>query len=426
MKFYKKLLTSSKGVTLIETILGLAMFSISLFLFYLIFFSFRVQSEAETKRLNIERIGLGIQKTSLTIVDIFTNICTNSPGSNFAWGWRHPNCSSTSIFPNLSSSGNSLVLTYNYNGNSLSIDQLNTLRTEIATNFNFCIVNHPSNTQTVITCPFAINARYCLSTSTDCNNVSQTTPISPHTAGQSYNYITNRIISLIVEYDDVGPKGDIIQHRIGNTAEYNKPYFIDFGSYYMSLLEKNKQKYIDIYNALRKYEITRRVVESQNSAPTGLNEVDDYFIPWVFQITANSLTNANTSCNNSSCSNIFSPDYWNTTLTSTNMLTYTLNTINYLLGNTRSYMIDVFGNPIGIELLVDMSRYNGTTCRSLYSPTVGSNCLRVNPLPPSPRPNYASVWSVRPPFIGYIYADFCHDLSNTQFDSCRMVIVYVN
>lgn len=417
-------LLNKNGFSVIEIIIGLALFAISSLLFILTFFSFKSYTDAENKRLNIEKLGIAIQKTSQTIVDIFTSICTNSPTNNLRWGWLHTNCSGTSIFPTLSSSGNSLVLTYNYNGDRLSPSQLNTLQTEIATNFNFCSVSHPSNTQTVITCPFAINARYCLATSTNCNSNTQTIQTSPHTAGQSYDYITNRIISLVVEYDDVGPRGSVIQHRIGNTSEHNRPYFVDFGSYYMSMMEKNKQKFIDIYNALRKYEITRRVVESQN--PNGLNEIDDYFIPWAFQITASSLSNANTSCNNSSCSNITSPAYWDNGISSTNMLIYTQNVINYLLGGTRSYMIDVFGNPIAVELLVDMSRYNGSTCRSLYTPSIGTNCLRVNPLPSTPRPNYASSWSVRPPFMGYIYSEFCHDLSNTQFDSCRMVVVYVN
>lgn len=415
---------NNKGFSLIEVVLSVAIFSLLILVFGLFFISFSKNVEVNKQRLQIEQLGIGIQKSAKLIIDIYTPYCSTSSSNNLGWGWRRTGCNNTIIFPNLSSNNNTLRLTYTYNSGTLTPDEQNKLKSGIATYFNFCNTTYPNANTIVVNCPMATNAMYCIATSTDCNNASQLVT-SVHTAGSSYNYIDNKIISLVVEYNEEYAR-QTIQHRIGNTNVYDKPYFIDFGSFFVEMFSINKQRFIDIFNALKKYEVTKRIMEAQNPTPTGLTDTDDYFIPWAYQITSSTYANAYTLCNNTTCSNLQNNNYWNRGIAATNMLLATQNVKNYLLGNSPQYMLDAFGNPLGIELVVNMSNYDGSSCKSLYSPSGGSatNCLRF--VPPYPQNNYSIASTVKPPFIGYIYSEFCHDLSILRYNDCRMSIVYVN
>lgn len=408
-----------KGTTIIEVVLAIAIASIlavGFFRFYVAYQNFEANKRKEER---IRQVALAIQLTAKEIINTFSSVCTNLANAqdNLGWGWRSPQCSNTIIFPTL----NNNVLTYNLNLSNLSQTEQNKLLNTIASYFQPCSVTVGTNAIT-ITCPDIDRIYYCRSEVSQCNNLANLVT-SVHTPGQSYNYITNKISALVIEWTEVSIHGSQgIQHRIGETGPL-APLIIDFTSFNEEMYALNYRKFVDIYNALKRYEVTRRVDEMKNTAPAGLPELDDYFVPWVWQITASNVANAYLNCNRvdsgNTCAN-FDLNVWRTNISSTDMRTFMQNIINYLLAGNRNYVIDAWGNPIGIELLI---RVSDMSCTRLYSPSHGDTCKRfLNP--PIPQTNYNI--TEKPPFIGYIYSEFCWDLSNLAQNACRMPIVYAN
>ncbi|MEM1724825.1 MAG: hypothetical protein QXW71_03510 [Thermoplasmata archaeon] len=408
--------TKGKGFSIIEVVIGIVLF-MSIFLgFIYVYFGIKNSLRNDEIRLRAYFIANGIKEMARKIIDYYRPICSQvTTNTDLRWGWLHPNCNNIIIFPIL----NNNTLTYTYNELILG-SRASDFKNEFISLFGkYCKLNFQTN-QVQITCPDFIGFYYCVRD--DCNiksNLSQ----SVHTAGTSYNYVTNVIKSLVIEFDELGLRGQIaVQRRVGNTQEYNKPLFIDFSDFYYERNIKNMKIMLDIYNTLKKYEVIKRIGEIKQGFPNGLLETDDFYIPWVYQITASNKTNAETLCSVSSCSNLQNNSFWNRNISNTNMYYFLNNLISFYLGDS-SYLVDAYGNPLGLELLIDR-----TKCSKLFSPKDPSNpnnCIRLAN-PPYPQPNYASIVTFRPPFVGYVYSEFCFDLTNRQYDSCRMPIVYSN
>lgn len=411
-----------KGISLIELALSMAVVTMLLTSLYWFFTALNVSVENSKKRTDLIRLAEGIKKSAKLIIETYTPYCTTGiTNTAFGWGWRKTGCDSVRIFPVL----NGNTLTFEFNEGILSPADANRLKSEIKSYFvDFCLVDDSVANKIVVTCPEFDGFYYCPASATDCNDATQLVS-SVHTPGQSYDYVNERITSFVVEYTEKGRKGiGGIQHRVGATDDFAKPAFLDFGDFYMEMDQKNYKKFIDIYNALKKYEVTRRVAEMKNTAPEGLDEFSDYFVPWVYQITASSSANAYAVCNDSddsNCDNLHSNIYWNRAVGSTNMYEFLNKIVNYLLGGDTSYFVDVWGNPIGVELLVNLE-----ACKTLYRPGLAGNCIRVSN-PPYPQKDYDTVLTVvRPPYVGYIYSEFCNDLNDASQSSCRMPVVYAN
>lgn len=405
-----------RGFTLTEVILSLAVTMLVLSGIFLFFTSLNASIENSRKRANLIRLADGIKKSAKFIIEVYTPYCTtNITNSAFGWGWKHPNCSGVRIFPVLS--GN--TLTFEFNEGILSQQDRNRLKYGIASFFDFCRVDVSQVNKVIVTCSEFDAIYYCRGDVSNCNSLSNLVTVV-HVPGQSYDYVANRVVALVVEYTEVGRlgKGGIV-HRVGNTDPFS-PAILDFGDFYQEMDQKNYKKFIDIYNALKRYEVTKRVLEMKNTAPTGLDEINDYFIPWVYQITANSETNAYAICNdsNGNCANLQSNSYWNRGIGATDMLSFMRNIVNYLLRD-NSYFVDAWGNPIGVEILA-----NPQNCRLLY-PGSSINCIRISN-PPYPQKNYDTLFPHRPPFVGFIYSEFCWDLNNISQSVCRLPIVYAN
>ncbi len=138
-------------------------------------------------------------------------------------------------------------------------------------------------------------------------------------------------------------------------------------------------------------------------------------------MTASSQANAFLVSNDTNATNLQNNNVWNRGLSSTNLKIYSDRVKDYLSGGDVNVYYDAWGNALGIELLVNAT----STCQVLYSPVHGNTCIRVIN-PPYPQQNYKDVFSLRPPYIGYIYSEFCHNLTNSTQNSCRIPIVYAN
>lgn len=408
-----------KGFTLTELLLSLAVATLLLSSFYWFFTSLSVSVENSKKRADLVRLAEGIKKSAKLIIEVYTPYCTTGiTNRKFGWGWLKPGCDSVRIFPVVS--GN--TLTFEFNENVLSVTDKNRLKSEIKSYFaDFCQVDTSTAGRIVVTCPEFDGIYYCLVTATDCNDLDQL-ETSVHNPGESYDYVRKRIAGLVVEYTERGRLGiGGIQHRVGDKFE---PAFLDFGDFYQEMAQKNYKKFIDIYNALKKYEVTRRVAEMKNTAPKGLDEFSDYFVPWVYQITANSLENAYALCDDqsaSNCANLQRDSYWNRNVAQTDAYEFINKIVTYLLGGDTSYFVDAWGNPIGVELLVNTNNY-----RTLFHSKSNDNRIRVLN-PPYPQKDYDKVFTtVRPPYVGFIYSEFCYNLNDPSQSVCRLPIVYAN
>jgi len=421
-----------RGFTFVEVIFVLAVTALLMISLYTLFNAFAGHFTTQTRKLYIEELGYAMKKSADLIIKTYQSHCIAGATANLGWGWRNPSCSHTVIFPNL----NGNILTYTYDSGVLTVDEQNKLKSEIRSLYSFCEVDDSAEGQIVITCPEFVSIHYCTAEATNCNDITQLKN-SIHSPGRSYNYIKDRIISLVVEYDEISRRGTVsVQHRIGAVNNYEKPAFVDFSDFYQEKAQENLEKFVDIYNVLKKYEVTRRVDEMANTVPTsGLSERDDYFVPWVYQVTADSQADAYLKCDNNNCTNHQTNTIWDRSVSTTDLYTFTRHVIDYLLGGDTTYMVDAFNNPIGIELLIDRSK-----CSKLYSPedtTNPTNCIRI-PNPPYPQENYrlttdgsgsidcSSHPCIYPPYIGYVYSEFCYDLTKPEYDVCRKAVVYAN
>lgn len=410
------------GFSLLELSLSMAVVTLLIAGLYWFFTALNVSVENSKKRADLVRLAEGIKKSAKLIVEVYTPYCTTGiTNRNFGWGWRKSGCDTVRVFPVL----NGNTLTFEFNESILSAADKNRLKSEIRSYFaDFCVVDDSVANKITVTCSEFDGIYYCPATATDCNDSTQLVN-SVHTPGNSYNYVNNRITSLVVEYTERGRRGvGGIQHRVGAANDFEKPAFLDFGDFYREMDQRNYKKFVDVYNALKRYEVTRRVTEMKNTAPAGLDELSDYFVPWVYQITASSSANAYAVCDdptNSNCDNLHSNNYWNRTVGATDMYEFLHRIVDYLLGGDTSYFVDAWGNPIGVELLV-----NPNACRTLYKPGMASNCIRISN-PPYPQKDYDTVFTtVRPPYLGYIYSEFCNDLDDASQTACRMPVVYAN
>ena len=413
-----------KGFTLTELLLSLAVATLLLSSFYWFFTSLSVSVENSKKRADLVRLAEGIKKSAKLIIEVYTPYCTTGiTNRSFGWGWLKPGCNTVRIFPVVS--GN--TLTFEFNENVLSVTDGNRLKSEIKSYFaDFCQVDTSAAGRIVVTCPEFDGIYYCLVTATDCNDLDQL-KTSVHDPGKSYDYVRKRIAGLVVEYTERGRLGiGGIRHRVkreGDTGWYAEPAFLDFGDFYQETSQKNYKKFMDVYNALKKYEVTRRIAEMKNTAPSGLDEYSDYFVPWVYQITADSVEKVYALCSDtaSNCTNLQSDSYWKGNVAETDAYEFINKIVTYLLGGDTSYFVDAWGNPIGVELLV-----NTNNCRTLSNSTMSDNCIRV-PNPPYPQKDYDKVFTtVRPPYVGFIYSEFCNDLNDLSQSACRLPVVYAN
>ena len=423
------------GYGMLDIVMAIAIAAVFISGFLVFYSSYKYSQENSQKRIQAEQLGYAIKRMAENIINLYSGKCvTGITNTAFGWGWRHPWCSQTIIFPQLSNQ----ILIYTYDTGVLSANEVAYLQSEARSLFSFCRVDTSVSGRITITCPQFVGLYYCVATSGDCN-VLTNLKSQVHTAGQSYDFVKDRIVSLVVEYDEYDRKGNVgIQHRVGKVNEWEKPVFVDFGDFYARRNELNLKKMIEIYNVIKKYEVTRRLVENQNTPPTsGLSEVDDYYVPWVYQVTASSVTNAFANCT-SNCINLQNNSYWGRTVASNDMYVFISRIVQNLLNGDVQYLVDAYGNPLGVELLVDRTRCGASP--RLYSPqdlTNPSNCIRVSN-PPYPQPNYRLTTDgsgsidcdrhpcIYPPYSGYVYSEFCYNLSDPLQNICRLPIVYVN
>lgn len=158
-------------------------------------------------------------------------------------------------------------------------------------------------------------------------------------------------------------------------------------SEYLSYSQKKIQTVID---ALKSYHLSRltheTTVNTCDSTNGGLASYDDVIIPWYFQATGTAPTQECTGIESGICGcSVFTDtakwptaSSWNSADSSTEFATLFAN-----LGLNTSYRVDGFGNPITIWFTVDSSG-------ALQNP------------PPRPRPNYSSVWTIKPPYRGIV------------------------
>ncbi len=126
--------------------------------------------------------------------------------------------------------------------------------------------------------------------------------------------------------------------------------------------ERSNQKILSLLRAIKNYHFARVFYEANNNPCTpsvgGLASSDDSVIPWVWQLTASSSTNAQLACagvesGNCGCSN-FTAAVWSSSASYLQVDTAAeMNTILGNLGLDSKYGSDGYGNMITLRLLAD-------------------------------------------------------------------------
>lgn len=152
----------------------------------------------------------------------------------------------------------------------------------------------------------------------------------------------------------------------------------------------SRQKLTDLASSLKSYHLSRLVHESAvntcDSVNGGLDSYDDIIIPWYWQITGSNIHNEciGIEMGYCGCTSFSSTSVWPTSSTLASVDTENeFISILPRLGLNIKYRVDGFGNPIQLWFTVDSSN-------NLQGP------------PPRPRPNYVNAWAIKPPYRGIV------------------------
>jgi len=247
---------------------------------------------------------------------------------------------------------------------------------------------------------------------------------SIHNAGQDFNYLNNYSISI--EFNERTAKNGIVQHTIA----LNNAYSLSLTESYSILGAKTISKMNYIADLLKQYATTKRIRElnarpDQNTGQGGMYEVDDFFVPWVWQVITPNSANLYKVCGDTNCNNMCDLDangnptlncvsksnVWDTSAIYSNPTSSSLTVWNRIRNNLNLQLnlgVDGFGNRLFVALIS-----NG--CGSL------SSCRGMPPT--IPQSNYDTAYNIKPPFVTLVTTQFCYNAPNIKYN-CRFAFTY--
>lgn len=170
--------------------------------------------------------------------------------------------------------------------------------------------------------------------------------------------------------------------------------------------EKANQKILSLLRALKSYHFNKMLYEANNNVCTagagGLSSTDDALIPWVWQLTATTPTNAQSKCSgiesgNCGCAS-FTSSIWNNTTAYLQIDTPTeINTILDNMGLDRMYRTDSYGNLLTLRLLADRNG-DALTVLPARPKVTYSDCLPSGTAPATC--STGAAFQLLPPYTG--------------------------
>ena len=112
---------------------------------------------------------------------------------------------------------------------------------------------------------------------------------TPHTSGTNSDFLNflNFPSALYIQYKEMlSNTGQIVSHYDMINAQTNAANFaykLDMTDLYLDRVKKTRDSLITLDAALRDYAIGAMTAEFENSAPSGLNSKDSFFVPWAWQ-----------------------------------------------------------------------------------------------------------------------------------------------
>lgn len=378
----KRKYRSNRGISLVEVSLSIAFISILLASLLILFNRTKGYYESLKQRENFEKIEKTINQYAILVATAMESNCPNGFSS----------CPNTRLYPEVQ---NNRFLVFRVD-NQIANIVLPSIRSRIP-----CVMTNNNPITFDCTGLNIVNMFYIDSN----NNIS--TNIQPQNI---FDYRTTW--ELIIEYDE-RVMGRNIPHRLNGQFPV---YRVSLLESYSVLGKRTMEKMNYLKDLLKQYATTKRFQEFNNvpnlsTGVGGLNETDDFSIPWVWQVLSPNRSGLYYVCRDNTCSQFCMQNSDGTVNTgnclpisqvweSTNLNSQAIFSriaTNLNIPNTINIATDGFGNPLIINLIA-----NGNTP------------------PPAPTRNYSFT---RPPFITQIGTQFCFNQSNIVYD-CFITFTY--
>lgn len=388
-----------KGFTLIEITMVLVIIGMLSIMFLRWSRSATDDMTVKQEYLNAYIFEKGIKLSLIGILDSFEGVCGNIPGdgqASFGWGWGSASCANTSPLP--TAAGNTIV--YSVNFGSLSAAAATSLQNTIASSFApMCTVNTTTATSMTL---------FCGSTFSDLKyDTSGGLVATYHTPGTDFNSLDTPVPVLSVTR----------KYAEGNAQE-TKTYRLSLADVLQQRNAYTTSKMENVGKVLKNLYNTKLTLETINTAPGGLNNVDDELSPWFWEgfgddgalaTTTVCIKNAATGV----CDNLNTNNIWRSTAGDA-LLWRRL--ITGRLNGDYKYTVDGYGNALRIIPII--------------SQCAGTNMALCTPSAPQVPSQPYSGASVKPPYATLIYNRVtsgginCADTSTQAPSSCRYSIVY--
>lgn len=352
--------------------------------------------------LNAYRFEAGLKNSMVAILDTFEPVCGNIGNDtvvSMAWGWGNAVCTGTSPLP--VKSGNNIVYSINF-GSLPSAAAQAALKNKIASSFApMCKVASSNATSLSLFCGSNI-VSFQYDTSAGLVNTF-------HTPGTNFNHLETPVPVLTLRR----------QYTQGDVTE-NKTYRLQLQDVFDMRTSYSTEKMQNVGKMLKNVYNLKLAQETSNTAPTGLNSIDDEYTPWFWVAFGDNAGLAGTtSCSKNTstgvCDNLNTPNIWRSTV-GDSLLWRKL--IAGYAGGDYKYTVDGFGNALRIYPM--LSQCNGLTDLSLCSVTA----------PAVPREPYPISATVKPPYTTVIHSNLssgsidCKNLASQAPIGCRYPVVY--
>jgi len=345
----------------------------------------QIQTEMDYKRT----LESGMKSNLEQIIDIFEPICTNVNSDALSqWGWAHANCDLTSPFPTYLATEK---LRYTIDFSSLSAQNSQSLQDFILSSLQpYCSLDSVTNSNMDLLCPNLSNLTYDLGLGS---------VASAHTLGSDIN-------PLIVPVATV-----TLSRREGDGTINPQTYTYSFQSIFEKRRQITVEKFNTVRNVLKTYYNNQLSIEVANAPSTGLNSIDDEFVPWAWKAfgdnTSDVLGSICDTAGGNTCSNLDTDNIWRTNLSGDGLYIRRLST-NLFSGDLRM-ATDGFGNQVTFyPMMSQCSNSDVTTCTTTA--------------PPVPQQNYYNI--ARPPYVSLLYIDTFKNVSSSAPSYGRTYISY--
>lgn len=356
------------GFTMVELTLVIMIFSV-----IAIAIAKQMQSTNRTAQIQKEldyraTVDTGMKKVFEQIIDSFEPICSNiNSDTQTLWGWGHAQCSGTSPFPQYVAPEH---LRYTINLTSLSATNRQSLINNIVAAFSpYCVLDTTNNTQVNLLCADMSNLTYDLGA----GNVA-----AAHTVGIDIDPFNAPTATLS------------LRRREGDGTVSTQTNNISFLDVYQKRRSFSLEKFNVLRDTMKTFYNNQLTVEVANAPSTGLNSVNDEFVPWQWKIfgddTAQVLGSVCNLGGGTTCANLNSDNIWRSSLSGIGLFMRRVSS-NLLNGDTRM-AVDGFGNQLILYPMLSQCANNDISTCGTVAPAIPQN-------------DYFNV--MRPPYMSVVY-----------------------